>query len=367
MLRHLQFYSILFLFLWMGACSNSSVTTSSGEGSSTTPWLINTNEILDGGPGKDGIPSIDTPVFKLASEIDSYSDNRLVLAIKVGATIHVYPHQIIDWHEIVNDTIEEEHIALTYCPLTGTGMAWNRAFDGEVTTFGVSGLLYRNNLIPYDRSTDSNWSQMQLRGVQGERSAERIQTYPTIEMYWGSLKSWYPNAKVLTTQIGATRDYDDFAYGEGYLTNNDFFIFPRTNDDQRLPAKQRVHALFARSGSTNGLTENSTPLIIPLETQLSGISTTQTTISGQSAVVVQDPTSGYINSFNGSIGGVQLTFQSYTEELPGILKDNEGNVWDYFGEAISGPRKGQRLDTFTSYNGYWFALADFFPEAYLAN
>ena len=90
-----------------------------------------------------------------------------MVGVKVGDEVRAYPHLILDWHEIVNDQISSTNYALTYCPLTGSAISWNRTFGGQTTTFGVSGNLYNSNLITYDRASDSNWSQMRLLCVQG--------------------------------------------------------------------------------------------------------------------------------------------------------------------------------------------------------
>ena len=121
----------------------------------TESWLIPVNEVFGGGPGKDGIPAISNPKFKPDSTITFLSDDDLVIGVKFEGQLRTYAHLILDWHEIVNDNLGQRYFALTYCPLTGSAIAWDRNLGGEVTTFGVSGLLYNTNLIPYDRATDS--------------------------------------------------------------------------------------------------------------------------------------------------------------------------------------------------------------------
>jgi hypothetical protein len=144
---------------------------------SSNEWSIPREQVLDGGPGKDGIPSIDQPQFTSASAVGFLDPDDLVLGIKVGEEVRAYPHPILDWHEIVNDQVADRFVAITYCPLTGTGVAWNRELDGAVTTFGVSGLLYNSNMIPYDRESDSNWSQILLESVNGQRLGQSIETF----------------------------------------------------------------------------------------------------------------------------------------------------------------------------------------------
>ncbi|MEM6806653.1 MAG: DUF3179 domain-containing (seleno)protein, partial [Bacteroidota bacterium] len=128
-------------------------------------WLVPQDEVFDGGPGKDGIPSIDEPRFIDADAANFISENDLVVGYADGNEAKAYPHVILDWHEIVNDETNNFPHAIVYCPLTGSATGWERTIDGKKTTFGVSGLLYNTNIIPYDRETDSNWSQMSLKCV----------------------------------------------------------------------------------------------------------------------------------------------------------------------------------------------------------
>ena len=151
-----------------------------------TDWSIPTDDVRDGGPGKDGIPSVDNPQFSTAGEASYLSDNDLVIGMVNGTQVKAYPHPILDWHEIVNDELDGIAVAMTYCPLTGSGIAWDCELDGERTTFGVSGLLFESNLIPYDRKTNSNWSQMRLDCVNGPLQGQKINTFPIIETTWGT-------------------------------------------------------------------------------------------------------------------------------------------------------------------------------------
>jgi len=150
---------LYFLAIVLWTCNNEdpveSKFGSSTPGQSDNTWLISSNEVFDGGPGKDGIPSIDRPNFSEVNSIGYMKVDDLILGLKVGNEIRGYTHPVLDWHEIVNDQVKDHPIAITYCPLTGTGIGWNRKIGNLVITYGVSGLLYRNNLIPYDRQTNS--------------------------------------------------------------------------------------------------------------------------------------------------------------------------------------------------------------------
>ena len=134
------------------ATGTGSGNNSPGPGSGDPSWLIPNNQVFDGGPGKDGIPALVNPPMFDASQAIYLSDNDLVIGYKVGNDARAYPHKILDWHEIINDDINGKPVAIIYCPLTGTAIAWSRFIEGSVSTFGVSGLLYNTNLMPYDRA-----------------------------------------------------------------------------------------------------------------------------------------------------------------------------------------------------------------------
>lgn len=214
----------------------------------TTDWLIPSGQVQDGGPGKDGIPSVDDPNFSSVSEITFLASNDLVVGIVQDGIARAYPHNILDWHEIVNDEISDTHFALTYCPLTGTAVAWDRNINGNITTFGVSGKLYNSNLLPYDRATDSYWSQIRLDCVHGDLIETKIGTFPIIETTWATWKAAYPDSEIQNTDTGFSRNYTQYPYGD-YRTNHNNLIFPVNPLDERLPSKERVLGIL--SDNTN--------------------------------------------------------------------------------------------------------------------
>ncbi|MEM9985752.1 MAG: DUF3179 domain-containing protein [Bacteroidota bacterium] len=212
--------------------------------SSDPDWAIPSNRVLDGGPGKDGIPSLENLSFIAPEEVGYLDGDDLVVGFKAGDDARAYPHRILDWHEIVNDLLDDEvYVSINYCPLTGTASAWNRVINNEVTTFGVSGKLYSTNLMPYDRETDSYWSQMRFDCVNGSLIGEEAETYMIVETTWTTWRTMFPDSKILTPQTGFNRDYTRYPYGD-YLTNDDFLIFPLEYDDTRLGRKDRVHGVI---------------------------------------------------------------------------------------------------------------------------
>ncbi len=205
-------------------------------------WLVPSNEVRGGGPGKDGIPAVNNPKFDNISNINFLQNDDLVVAFRNGNTVKAYPHDILDWHEIVNDSFDDLHVSIVYCPLTGTGTVWDRTVNGKTTTFGVSGLLYNTNIIPYDRESDSNWSQLFDRSIQGTNSGLKAVNYMPLETNWRTLKKLYPEAQVMNTNTGHSRNYGSYPYGD-YKTSSSL-IFPIKYTDDRLDPKDRVHVVI---------------------------------------------------------------------------------------------------------------------------
>ena len=205
-------------------------------------WLVPSNEVRSGGVGRDGIPAISNPKFVKASQVSFLDDDDLLIAFKHGDQIKAYPHDILDWHEIVNDSFDNLNFSIVYCPLTGTGTVWGRTIDGKTTTYGVSGLLYNTNIVPYDRATGSNWSQLYDRSINGSNIGKKAKNYMPLETTWATFKKLYPDADVMSTSTGFNRSYGNYPYGS-YRTN-DGLIFPVKYNDDRLPPKERVHAVI---------------------------------------------------------------------------------------------------------------------------
>ncbi len=347
---------ILTLFLMIG-CDSDSTSNFAGSGygnsgRSSTEWLVPTDQIVDGGVGRDGIPSIDSPRFTVASKIDFMEPEDRIIGVKYGNHIKAYPVNILDYHEVVNDRIRDLPFCLTYCPLTGTGIAWNREINGTVTTFGVSGLIYKNNLIPYDRETGSFWSQMLIKSVNGDHIGHKPELVNLVETNWKTWKKAYPNSDILSQHTGSSRDYSVAAYGD-YGSNNELIIFPVLNWDERLPNKAWVH----------GIRKDTSYVVYPFRNFNDTTTVLNDQVGEKKVVIFGNKEYSIIESYSRTLpDGTTLTFEAVQDSLPVVMKDQQGNRWNLFGEAASGPLKGTQLEVITSYNGYWFAFVDFWPN-----
>ena len=221
-----------------GSDGNSINNQSDSPSGNNQEWNIPTELIFDGGPGRGGIPSLDDPNFVSIDEMTIMEPNDLIIGIKIGDVVKAYPHKIMDWHEVANDIIGEQEYVLSYCPLTGTAIAWGLDENTGNSFFGVSGLLYNSNLIMFDRVTGSNWPQMLMESAQGSLRGNEAQNLPLFEMTWDTFTTIYPEGLVLNENTGFSRNYLDYPYGS-YLTNSGL-LFEVANIDGRLHPKQRV-------------------------------------------------------------------------------------------------------------------------------
>ncbi len=211
----------------------------------TEDWSIPTENVYSI-LAADAIPSVDEPQFTeydQRSEIEAgtyfLEDDALIVAVRYNDVTRVYPHSILNWHEIVNDNIDDFYFSVSFCPITGTGVAWERTVNGEPTTFGVSGLLHNGNVIPYDRQTETYWSQMKRSGLRGSLIENEMQKVEVLETTWGTLKFVDKTPEVMTTETGFSKDYTLNPY-ENYIYDNSYLSYPVSFEDERLPLKERV-------------------------------------------------------------------------------------------------------------------------------
>lgn len=196
------------------------------------------DQIVDGGPGKDGIPAILTPRFTSAGEATFLQGADRVLGLTLGAEAKAYPIKILNWHEIVNDTVGGTAVVVTYCPLCGTGIAFDATVQGSLHTFGVSGLLYQSDLLMYDHQTESLWSQIGMHAVAGPLTGERLTPVFLEHTTWVEWRAAHPSTLVLSTRTGSFRNYERDPY-LGYADRPDL-MFETSHFDAGYHPKEWV-------------------------------------------------------------------------------------------------------------------------------
>ena len=196
------------------------------------PASIPASEIIAGGPPRDGIPALNQPAT-LPAEQAGVKDDELVLGVVVGGEARAYPVAILNWHELVNDILGGKPILVSFCPLCGTGMVFDRSVGEKARTFGVSGLLYRSDLLMYDRATNSLWSQISAEAVAGPLLGRRLRLLRARVDRWGQWRRDHPETTVLSRETGYPRDYNRTPY-RGYSKSRKLF-FPAPIDRRYHP------------------------------------------------------------------------------------------------------------------------------------
>lgn len=333
-------YFLIYPFL-LFACSNFSSIDQEN-------WTINEDYIREGCfAGKDCIPSIDAPHYSNigGSNLEFLDDNDLVIGIWDGSNYIAYPHPILDWHEVVNET----GYSISYCPLTGSAIHFET--PGE---FGVSGMLYNSNLIMYDRRSDSYWPQMLLKSAAGPRQNESLNLLPLLETTWGSWKKLFPNSKVLNSNTNFSRNYNRYPYGDYKNCSSpacaDYIYFPVEVDDNRLPAKERVLSIISdKDALAIKINSYGTPEII------------HKTFKNNKYVIVVSAKDNIGIAFKTDKVLEISRWNIATGEIT-LAEQNSTNRWNILGRALDGAQMIADLSPADSYIAYWFALASIYQN-----
>ena len=233
-LPHLWLTGFLFLIL-------STANAESMNGFRLDKALIPVDDIKKGGPPRDGIPSLDNPKFVTADAATYLKGGDRVLAISINGIAHAYPIRILNYHEIVNDVIGGTAVVVTYCPLCGSGAAFEATIKGRKYQFGVSGLLYNSDVLMYDRETKSLWSQLMIQAVTGPMKGTRLQQLPLSHTSWQEWVERHPDTRVLSNKTGYSRNYRVDPY-PNYGRDGGLY-FPVTHSSNKYPRKEIVMGL----------------------------------------------------------------------------------------------------------------------------
>ena len=276
---------------------------------------------------------IDEPVYVSMNEARTISDIEMVFVYKGENQIYIYPSGEMTHVEIVNDRIDGIHIAITYCPLTKSGIAWRRDLKNEILRFTPSGMLYNSNLLAYDYETKSIWSQMRIEAIQGDRNKQALQILPLLEIPWGSIKDHFPDALVFT--------------GENKSSANG-----RLNaGDQKI--KNEINSISGER--VFGIIKGNQIDIFQIELFKEDISILEYN-SNSKNVLVGSSEYEFIRAFETSYR------MSPVNQFPVIMVDDGGTYWNIFGEAVEGPRLGERLSVPTAYTALYWAWEGVFED-----
>jgi hypothetical protein len=241
------------------------------------------DEILSGGPPRDGIPALRSPRFVDAASAP-WSDEEVVVGFALAGEARAYPLAILVWHELINDRVADVPILVSYCPLCGSAMVFDRrppragGGRGPALLFGVSGLLYHSDLLMFDRDTDTLWSQIAGRAVAGPMTGGRLDILRARIEPWGRWRVRHPATRVLSRETGVERPYGRTPYPDYSRSSKLFFPAPL---DRRYHPKMRTVGLRTPSGMSRAY---------PLEEVERAGSTVSDVFAGSDIVVRWDAT-----------------------------------------------------------------------------
>jgi hypothetical protein len=325
-------------------------------------------EIISGGVGRDGIPAIDNPRFNSTAESQELlSAEEPVLVISLDGSAKIYPLRILMWHEIVNDTVADTPVAVTYCPLCNTGIGFNRSVGDRTLTFGTTGRLRYSNLIMYDRQTETWWQQATGRGLIGELAGTELTLIPVLTVSWEDAAESYPEADVLSQETGYNRPYGQNPYSGYDSPESTPFLYrgPASPDEHRplervltvtIKDTTRVYpyAALEQQGVINDQVAGEPVAVFWREGTASALDT---------PAIETGRDIGSANAFRPVSDGENLVFM--LNDQGEIIDTETRSRWNILGEAVAGPLKGTTLPPLPGIQHFWFSAYAFSPEGTL--
>ncbi len=289
----------------------------------------------------DGIPALVDPKMVPVSEMKLLSADDRVMVVAVEGETFAYPRKILDYHELVNDRVGSTPFLVSWCPLCGSGMVFDRRVKGETFEFGVSGLLYENDVLMYDRTTDSLWSQLRGDAVVGSMTGTELPRIPHTETSWKRYRSSHPDGTVMSFETGYRRNYQQTAYKRYRRTSG--LMFPVSNRDSRLSPKTSIVGVTLEDWS---------------------VAVREQTIKSDSIVTYKDNGERVIfihwrDGIRAYRAPKRVAFKLEDGRLLG-----DGRHWSVSTESIAAP-DGKSYERLSHVDSYWFAWATFHPRTEL--
>jgi hypothetical protein len=311
---------------------------------------------------RDGIPSLTDPplVGKDDVSLDYLSPQSRVIGLVLDDQPIAVPHAILWWHEIVNLNRGGEAVAVTFCPLTGSSLGFDRSAIGS-RDLGVSGLLFDNNLIMFDRSggpsaEESLWPQMLSEARCGPADGMRLPQVAVIEMSWEGWKDLHPNTLAISSDLDFDRNYNVYPYGSYASLGDAEFFFPMPIVDDRRRQKEPVIGIPDYRGGGIAFATLAMNL-------LGNYAAVEETFEGEPVVLFWDNEKKGGMAYRTLVEGEQLTFVATDA---GIFDEATGSRWNVIGRAVGGPLKGAELEPIReTYVAFWGAWINFHRESRL--
>jgi Protein of unknown function (DUF3179) len=309
----------------------------------------------------DSIRALDRPCHETPAEADALlPGSSRVIGLELGGESRAYPVDLLALHEVVNDIVDGDPLAVTWCPLCATGLGFGRRVDGRTLTFGVSGYLHKANLVMFDRETGSLWSQLLGGAVTGPLRGHELQRLPLVQTTWAEWKRSHPNTFVLSVR----RD----PLGERF-TSPGSFSTALGLEDSNVPYGSyvsKVPVYFPRT--VRGVPEASLVLGITLAdrqkawplTDLNRVGLVQDELAGNPLALVAEPNAlaGFAYSRRLDERVLELVLQG--RQL--VDRETRSRFSVVTGRGLSGPLVGETLARIPATTSYWFAWRRAYPD-----
>jgi hypothetical protein len=304
------------------------------------------------GANKDGIPALTNPQTIPAVAADYLNDTDLVLGIAQNGESRAYPLRILNFHEIVNDTLGGRPIVVTFCPLCGTGIGFDPIVDGAVIEFGVSGLLYNNDLLMYDRGTQtpSLWVQAIGEAVVGPQTGALLDLLPITQAEWGEWKTAHPDTTVLSPATGFKYDYESNPY-TGY-ESTDWVLIPLAGGENRR---------ISRKTKVLGLCVNGVKKAYVLD-ELRSKQVVNDEVAGVPIVLIASAISDSVRVYERENRRFFGRKGEGTSPLQ-LVEIGTNDVWELKEDSLVHPKIGDSLARIpNAFVSFWFAWFQFHPD-----
>jgi hypothetical protein len=357
-------YAVIIFLMVIPAADQLAAQGLRGFDTNTSKKSIVLDELLNGGPGKDGIPAINNPVFVSQEQAAGWiEDQEPVIALEIDGKARAYPIQILIWHEIVNDELSGVPVLVTFCPLCYSAIVFDRDIDGEVHEFGVSGFLRHSDMIMFDRKTDSLWQQFSGEALVGDYTGKELTILPSQLISFQQFREAYPDAMVLSKNTGYRRNYGDNPYAGYDDINNSPFLMRGEVSDKVRPMEKIVgvrtkeenigytYTLTREKGVYNDEAGGEPIVIFHVEGMASALDDRE---------IRNSRDDGATGVFSRRLNGEILEF----EFVNNTIRDTKTqSVWDITGKAVRGEFAGEQLSPVKSGDYFAFAWLVFYPES----
>jgi hypothetical protein len=321
------------------------------------------DEIRSGGPPRDGIPPIDRPVFESVADARRWlQDREPVIVLTIGGESRAYPLQILIWHEIVNDTIGGLPVAVTFCPLCNTAIAFDRRLGGVVYDFGTTGKLRNSDLVMWDRQTQSWWQQITGEAIVGTLIGSKLTAIPAPIVSAGEFRAAFPAGSVLSRETGFDRPYGQNPYVGYDDVESSPFLFNGKPDSRLRPMERVVAVEIAGQRVVYPFGELARRRVIEdaiAGRQLVVFFTPGTASALDQSAIAMSRDIGATGVFAPVTDGRQLRFRLDGDR---IVDQETGSTWSVLGKATNGPLTGAQLPPIVHGDSFWFVLAAFYPD-----